>query len=178
MRPVKNGYLTSKARSVAGSTGRHYVAAEQIAAGEVVAAFGGRCISRAEFDQQPVRRRMRGIQIDDELFLSGAIKGEPSNSISHSCDPNCGMRGNTILVARRPIEKGEKLSYDYAMTNGTSGNEFDCSCGSPLCRGRVTGNDWTLPELQLRYRGNFSPYLAARIAALVFEGAERRAFSY
>jgi hypothetical protein len=34
-----------------------------------------------------------------------------------------------------------------------------------------------LPELQLRYRGAFSPYLAKRIAALVHIGAERRAFA-
>jgi hypothetical protein len=34
-----------------------------------------------------------------------------------------------------------------------------------------------LPELQLRYRGTFSPYLAKRIAALANVGAERRAFA-
>jgi hypothetical protein len=33
------------------------------------------------------------------------------------------------------------------------------------------------PELQLAYRGHFSPYLAQRIAALVSIGAERRAFA-
>jgi hypothetical protein len=34
-----------------------------------------------------------------------------------------------------------------------------------------------LPELQLRYRGSFSPYLAKRISGLVHVGAERRAFA-
>jgi hypothetical protein len=34
-----------------------------------------------------------------------------------------------------------------------------------------------LPELQMRYRGTFSPYLAARISSLVSTGAERRAFA-
>jgi hypothetical protein len=34
-----------------------------------------------------------------------------------------------------------------------------------------------LPELQLAYRGYFSPYLARRIAALVPAGAARRAFA-
>jgi len=46
------------------------------------------------------------------------------------------------------------------------------------CRGKVTGYDWMLPELQIRYRGYFSPYLAARIASLATIGAGRRAFSY
>ncbi|TPW10902.1 MAG: hypothetical protein FD127_3513 [Acidimicrobiaceae bacterium] len=41
----------------------------------------------------------------------------------------------------------------------------------------MTGDDWMVPELQLRYRGHFSPYLARRIAGLVSVGAERRAFA-
>ena len=39
------------------------------------------------------------------------------------------------------------------------------------------GRDWMIPELQLRYRGTFSPYLAKRIAGLASVAATRRAFS-
>jgi hypothetical protein len=35
-----------------------------------------------------------------------------------------------------------------------------------------------LPELQLRYRGYFAPYLARRIADLHHVGGQRRAFAY
>jgi hypothetical protein len=82
-----------------------------------------------------------------------------------------------ILIAARDIEAGEELSYDYATSDGSDYDEFECVCGSESCRGKITGHDWMLPELQLRYRGSFSPYLARRIAALVNVGAERRAFS-
>jgi hypothetical protein len=88
------------------------------------------------------------------------------------------MRGNAVVVALRDIRPGEVVTYDYAMSDGSDYDEFDCSCGTAQCRGRVTGNDWMLPELQLRYRGSFSPYLAARIATLAGTGAGRRAFSY
>ena len=88
------------------------------------------------------------------------------------------MSGSTVLVALRDIEPGEMITYDYATSDGCDYDEFECACGSAMCRGKVTGYDWMLPELQLRYRGHFSPYLATRIASLASIGAERRAFSY
>jgi uncharacterized protein len=39
-----------------------------------------------------------------------------------------------------------------------------CSCGTPSCRGTITGDDWRDPELQRRYGAWFSRYLADRIA--------------
>jgi hypothetical protein len=32
----------------------------------------------------------------------------------------------------------------------------DCHCGSARCRGKVSGEDWKLPELQQRYGNYFS----------------------
>lgn len=172
-------YLTHKARPVAvGAAGRGSVAVEPIAPREVVAGFGGRCLTRDEFDLLPAGQQVRSIQIDEALFLAGSPEPEPADFINHSCEPNCGMRGNSVLVALRDIEPGEAITYDYATSDGCDYDEFECACGTALCRGKVTGHDWMLPELQLRYRGNFSPYLAARIASLAIVGAERRAFSY
>lgn len=153
------------------------IASEPIGAGEVVAAFGGRCVTRDEFDLLPASQQVRSLQIDEELFLAGAPEPEPADFINHSCEPNCLLSGGVILVAARDIEAGEEITYDYATSDGSDYDEFECVCGSPCCRGKITGNDWMLPELQLRYRGAFSPYLAKRIAALVNVGAERRAFS-
>ena len=171
-------YLTPKARVVPQTTGHGSVARERIAAGDVVAAFGGRCVDREELDILPLAQQARSIQIEETLYLAGAPEPEPADFVRHSCEPNCGMRGNNVLVAVRDIEPGEVITFDHAMANGSDFDEFECHCGSELCRGKVTGQDWMLPELQLRYRGSFSPYLAARIASLVSIGAERRAFSY
>jgi uncharacterized protein len=44
--------------------------------------------------------------------------------------------------------------------------EFDCHCGTALCRGRTSAEDWRNRELQIRYAGYFSPYLQRRIEAL------------
>jgi len=171
-------FITPKARPMAtASTGFGSVAVESIATGEVVAAFGGRCVTRAEFDLLPASQQVRSLQIDDELFLAGAPEPEPADFINHSCEPNCVLSGSVILVAARDISAGDAITYDYATSDGSDYDEFECACGSASCRGKITGHDWMLPELQLRYRGSFSPYLARRIAALVNVGAERRAFS-
>ena len=172
-------YLTPKARPVAvAAAGRGSIAVEPIDAGEVIAAFGGRCITRDEFDLLPVAQQVRSIQIEAMLFLAGPVEPEPADFINHSCAPNCGMSGSTVVVALRDIEVGEAITYDYATSDGCDYDEFECACGSVNCRGKVTGYDWMLPELQIRYRGYFSPYLAARIASLATTGAGRRAFSY
>jgi len=171
-------YLTSKARPVAVSgRGRGAVATDPIAAGDVVVAFGGRCISLDEFELLPTSQQVRSIQIEERLYMAGAPEPEPADFVNHSCDPNCVLSGSVVVVALRDIAAGEELTYDYATSDGSDYAEFECTCGSTLCRGKVTGRDWMLPELQLRYRGHFSPYLARRIAALVASGAGRRAFA-
>lgn len=151
-------------------------AREPIAAGETVAAFGGRCVSGAELDELG-DGTTNSIQIDDDLYIVTEIGPPPGDTISHSCSPNCGIVGGILVVALRDIAAGEPLSFDHAMTMGSDRNEFQCACGSPACRGVVTGRDWMIPELQVAYRGYFSPYLAKRIAGLVRTGAERRAFA-
>ncbi len=78
-------------------------------------------------------------------------------------------------VALEPIAAGDVVAAFGGRC--VTRDEFECACGSAQCRGKVSGHDWMLPELQLRYRGSFSPYLAKRIAALVSVGAERRAFA-
>ena len=88
---------------------------------------------------------------------------EPGDMVNHSCDPNCGLTGQIVVVALRPIEVGVQLTFDYAMCDGYPEVLFDCECGSTSCRGQVTGDDWRIPELQSRYCGYFSPYLERRM---------------
>ena len=170
-------FLTPKARCAADGEGWGCRALEPIATGETVAAFGGRCVTSVEFDHLSVNERRRSIQIDDALYMVGEPSGRQRLFIGHSCAPNCGMSGGVILVARRDIAVGEMLTFDYAMTNGSDFNEFECNCGASTCRHKVTGSDWMIPELQLAYRGSFSPYLTKRIASLVSTGSRRRAFA-
>jgi hypothetical protein len=143
--------------------GRGTHARVEIAAGEVVAAFGGYMASGDVFAAQSPQRRSLSIQVADGLYLVGPDQPAPNDMVNHSCEPNCGILGSIVLVAMRTIAAGDEVTYDYAMSDGSPYDEFACSCGAAACRGRVTGDDWSRPELVERYRGWYSAYLQARI---------------
>lgn len=172
-------FLSPKAHVRADHDGWGSYALHPIAAGETVAAFGGRCVTRVTLAELPIDEQIDSVQIDDDLYLvgDGSSNDVPGDRIDHSCAPNCGMAGGVLVVAMRDIAVGEPLSFDYAMCMGSDVNDFECGCGASSCRHEVTGHDWMLPELQLAYRGLFSPFLAKRIAGSVSTGAERRAFA-
>jgi uncharacterized protein len=146
--------------------GRGTYARVAIATGEVVVAFGGHVVSGDVFAGLPAGRRSLSIQVADHLYLVGPEQPEASDMVNHSCDPNCGILGSSVLVAIRPISAGEELCYDYAMSDGSPYDEFACSCGTALCRGDITGDDWSRRDLIERYKGWFSAYLQARIDRL------------
>jgi hypothetical protein len=148
-----------------GSKGFGSFAIEQIPAGSVIATFGGTASTFDGLRRFPAERISRSIQVENDLFFVGPVEREPGDSINHSCEPNCGMRNATQVVAMRDISVGEELTFDYAMSDMAPYDEFDCACGSPLCRKRVTAHDWRLPELQVRYAGYFSPYIQREIVA-------------
>jgi hypothetical protein len=146
---------------------------DPIGKGEVVALWGGRIMHVSEIDPSMPNFTQQILQIEDDFFLM-APSLEPSDCFNHSCDPNVGMTGQIGLIAMRDILEGEEVCLDYAMCDGSSYDEFDCSCGMPDCRGRITGEDWKLPDLWARYDGYFSPYLQRRIAALRNEVRQER----
>jgi hypothetical protein len=114
------------------------------------------------------------VQIEEDLFLASTGENEPPDFINHACEPNAGLDGQIAIVALRRILPGEEVTIDYAMCDGSPYDEFECACGSALCRGKVTGNDWRDPVLWKRYAGHFSPYLQRRIDALQRAQARRR----
>jgi hypothetical protein len=82
--------------------------------------------------------------------------------LNHSCNPNVGMRGEVTFVATRNIRAGEELTHDWAMTDYDD-YSVECTCGAPDCRKTLTGKDWQRLDLQKRYAGYFSAYLARKI---------------
>ncbi|WP_272952579.1 SET domain-containing protein-lysine N-methyltransferase [Kribbella amoyensis] len=80
---------------------------------------------------------------------------------NHSCDPNTWWVDAVTLTARRDIATGEEITSDYGTSTGTQ-YALDCRCGSPLCRGKVTGDDWQREELQQRYGDHWIPALLER----------------
>lgn len=164
---MTSSYFNSKCEARQNARGGCGVyAREKIRRGELVSMWGGKIVERKQLDPSMLRFTQRVLQIDEDLFLLTAEEREPNDCFNHSCDPNLGFFGQIGLVALRDIEPGEELTFDYAMSDGSPYDEFECHCGSALCRGKVTGDDWKLPELWKKYDGYFSPYLARRIEKL------------
>jgi hypothetical protein len=136
-----------------------------IPTGTSVATFGGTALTRSALSQYDGERRSRSMQVDTNLIFLGPLTREPGDSINHSCEPNCGMRNATTIVAMRDIAAGEELAFDYAMSDASDYDEFDCNCGTSLCRGRVRADDWKIETLRHRYKGFFSPYIQRKIEA-------------
>jgi uncharacterized protein len=141
-------------------------ACQAINTGELLTVWGGRVVNLAELEQLPELTQQHAVQVEEGLYLAPTGPAEPGDYFNHSCDPNAGLRGQIALVALRDILPGEEVCFDYAMTDSSPYDEFQCACGSPKCRGQVTGNDWRDPALQERYSGFFSPYLQRRIDQL------------
>jgi len=145
--------------------GRGVIAQADIAKDEIVAIKAGNIITRAEIEQATDMAGDMALQIDDDFYLAPRTADEVEEMsvfINHSCDPNVGFRGQVVYVALRDIRAGEELCHDYAMERSDD-YALDCHCGSPLCRGKVSGEDWKRPELQHRYGDYFSIYIRNKI---------------
>jgi uncharacterized protein len=146
--------------------GRGLFATADIAKDEIVAVKGGHIVSGKVLREQitpklgPVE-----IQIDDDLYIAPTSPEEREGSMlysNHSCDANLGMRGEITFVAIRDITTGEELTHDWCITDDDN-YSVKCNCGTPNCRGTLTGKDWQNPELQKQYAGYFSAYLQRKI---------------
>ena len=133
--------------------------------GEIVFIKGGHIVTRSELYSSA--QISSYLPIDDGYFI-GATSEDEEGGIklfeNHSCEPNCGVRGEITFVAMREIQEGEELTCDYAMIDNED-YEFECNCGSKACRERITGFDWKIEELQARYTNYFARYLLDRITS-------------
>lgn len=133
---------------------------------ELLMVWGGAIVTTEVLYQLPDFARHRAIQVDEDHHLCSGLADHDADCVNHSCDPTAGLRGQISLVAIRDIAADEQICFDYAMSDSYPGFTMSCACGSPNCRGKVTGDDWKLPDLQVRYKGYFSPYLQRQIDAL------------
>jgi hypothetical protein len=148
--------------------GRGLFAIEPIAKGEIVCIKGGYIFNRQMVASMPDWYRAAEIQIAEDLFIGPLSEQEREGSMifsNHSCEPNIGMQGQIVFVALREIEAGEELTHDWATTDDDD-YKLECRCAAASCRKIITGQDWRRTDLQAKYAGYFSWYLAEKIKRL------------
>jgi hypothetical protein len=158
------GHISSKleGRLIPSKGGRGLFARERVRAGEMLLVWGGDVVTSERLHRMSEDKLRLSVQIEEDLYLVTPNEG-PADWVNHSCDPNAGLLGQIVLVALRDIRAGDEICFDYATSDGSPYDEFECGCASRHCRGHVTGDDWKLPALQTRYAGHFSPYIQRRI---------------
>jgi uncharacterized protein len=147
-----------------GIEGLGLVAVAPIAKDEIVAIKGGHLVDTGTLRALPERLQNSDVQIADGFHLAAVEEAEYEPVmlfINHSCEPNVGFAGNIVLVAMRDITAGEELTTDYALFDDAD-DPMTCNCGTPACRGTISGRDWQRPELQRKYGDYFSWYLLRR----------------
>jgi hypothetical protein len=135
---------------------------------EVVCRWGGVVYTRADILAGRANPETIAI-LADGLYLADPVDAPDAEdySINHSCEPNLWMEDAITLTTRRKILPGEELTVDYVLWLYDTNWVLDpCKCGSPLCRGRIAGQDWQRHDLQARYEGHFTPFLNRMISEL------------
>ncbi|HEV2764468.1 MAG TPA: SET domain-containing protein-lysine N-methyltransferase [Pyrinomonadaceae bacterium] len=119
--------------------GKGCFATRHFARGRKIAEYEGERISRYEVARRLRRRRKHRVcAINNYWSLDGAVGGNGTHYINHSCAPNAYMKnlyGHILFFALRDIQPGEEITVDYVATYHPDTKR--CRCKAPTCRGRI-----------------------------------------
>lgn len=116
---------------------RRLIAIRPIAAGTKIFSLQGR-----EF-VKPTRHSVQigaNLHIDAARVRDGAdsVRKYPYRFMDHACDPTALIRVRNV-IARRDIEPGEAVTFNYNTTEYDMAEPFRCNCQSAMCVGIVRG---------------------------------------
>jgi uncharacterized protein len=125
-------------------------ATRTIRRGQRIVEYTGEHIDNDEADRRYDDEKMKRHHtflfiVDDDEIIDGAVNGNDSRFINHSCDPNAEavIEGKRIFIyALRTIRPGDEILYDYQYERTDDHTEADekfykCLCGAPNCRGSI-----------------------------------------
>jgi len=142
--------------------GTGLVAARPIYKGEVVWREDP---GQQRFTREEARRwaEEQGVKLELHVYQSGeneyTVSPAPERYMNHSCDPTAWWGPGNALVARRDIQPGQEITYDYTSNDILGEYRMRCNCGSTQCRGVITNRDYLRLDRQLRYWGHLPPHV-------------------
>jgi uncharacterized protein len=131
--------------------GNGVFATRKIAPGECIVEYLGERIAweeatrRAEEAGGPLNHTFF-FSLADGRVIDGGSHGNDARFINHACEGNCEAleddSGRVFIYALVEIEKGEELTYNYALIyeerhTAAVKKAFACHCGSPNCTGTM-----------------------------------------
>jgi len=121
--------------------------------------------SRVVDEKHPLNGHDGELAIHRDFLPDGTVTlmRSPERHINHSCEPNAyiySANRKRFLLAKRVIAAGEEIFMDYAL-NAVDGDEWECRCGVPACRGYHKCDFFALaPQLQREYLPYLDPWFA------------------
>ncbi len=132
--------------------GKTLIAKKDYEIGDIVISSRRKCVEK--------ERTSHSIQWDYETHI---LMEEPAIFINHSCDPNLFTRRNDKncydFVARKKIEAGTSLCFDYESTEWSLISVFKCFCGTERCRETINGYKFKSELLKKLYNNELADYL-------------------
>ena len=111
-----------------------------------------------ELNARPIEQRHLAYRCGKDKFI---LAFDNSPYTNHSCDPNTWWVDDETMTARRDIQPGEEITYDYATTEVHPWwrTKWQCQCQAENCRRIITGRDCLDPAFQERYRGHLPSWV-------------------
>ena len=134
-------------------------ATRSINPGEMIAEFVGSTYSAKYESELPGIMIDRCIQIGPTTYVFA--ENRLAEKINHSCQPNCGVREKTKIVAIYPIAAGDEICWDYRMSENSDWVLENCQCGAERCAKRIETYESLPEDIRQEYlqRGAISSWL-------------------
>jgi uncharacterized protein len=130
--------------------GQGVFATQRFTAGEAIARYEGRRVSREESQAGLWDHRLTYLfALSDGSMIDGAEGGNATRHINHACTPNCvayeiedaSRQLQVEVEALTDIAVGDELFLDYQLSAADGdAADYACRCASPACRGTMLGD--------------------------------------
>jgi len=149
---MRNDHVRIGHRDEPGGQLRGVYATRDFAAGDVVASFHGRIVTRQELvklhgSDRPLFEKICEYAVWDEArqghLYPEDLDAVGAHLVNHACAPNAAwgpvQDGARLVVASRPIAKGQEITLHYGWLGAKAALEgrHPCSCGVAFCTGTI-----------------------------------------
>jgi hypothetical protein len=103
--------------------------------GQRIIEYMGPKLAKAKRQKELERDNPYLFTLDEDSDIDGSVMWNPARFLNHSCVPNCEavmVRGRIWIYARRRINAGEELTYNYGYRLAGY-EERPCHCGASTC---------------------------------------------
>jgi SET domain-containing protein len=119
--------------------GKGVFAAQPIQKGTWILEYTGEKISRQDALECLAQGNVYIFFVATDYDIDGNTPTNRARYINHSCEPNCIsdiIAGRIWIIARRDIQHGEELTYDYGFELEGYAQRL-CRCGAKNCCGYI-----------------------------------------